>query len=208
VFYQTGYQLNDMRQAARRGWRIRQPRDCYVFYLYYKDTTQHRAMSLMSKKMAAALALEGEFSQDGVAAMAGDDNMQMALAKSTAERIDQADVQRSWSKIKSGDKKKPKRDQSGLTDMSRDAKPAKTDIAALAERFAHADAGMWAAAHAMAEGTEPEPVPEPVNLKVYEPEPQPEELAEVGLPEFDEALLAKMFANLAAHGMTLQDLAG
>jgi hypothetical protein len=66
-----------MRQAARRAWRIGQPRECYVYYLYYKDTMQHRAMHLMSKKMAAALALEGEFSEDGLAAMAGDDNMQM-----------------------------------------------------------------------------------------------------------------------------------
>ncbi len=53
-----------------------------MYYLYYKDTIQHRAMNLMSKKMAAALALEGEFSEDGLAAVAGDDNMQMALAKS------------------------------------------------------------------------------------------------------------------------------
>jgi hypothetical protein len=33
-------------------------------------------------------------------------------------------------------------------------------------------------------------------------------LTEVELTEFDEALLARMFANLAAHGMTLHDLAG
>jgi hypothetical protein len=69
-----------------------------VYYLYYKDTMQHRAMRLMSKKMAASLAVEGEFSEDGLAAIAGDDNMQMALAKSMAEKIDQADMQRSWSK--------------------------------------------------------------------------------------------------------------
>jgi hypothetical protein len=57
---------------------------------------QHRAMHLMSKKMAAALAFEGAFSEDALAAMAGDDEMQMALAKSMAEKIDQADMQRSW----------------------------------------------------------------------------------------------------------------
>jgi hypothetical protein len=125
-------------------------------------------------------------------------------------------MQRSWSKIESGDKKKPKREQSGLADMSGNAKPAKTDIADLAERFAQADAGMWAAAHAMATGVAPgplapEPETEPVMLRVYEPEPEtetPDVLKEVELPEFDEALLAKMLANLAAHGMTLQDLAG
>jgi hypothetical protein len=75
---------------------------------------------------------------------------------------------------------------------------------------------MWAAAHTMARGVEREPVaaePEtgPVRLKAYEPDPVPEKpdvLTEVELPEFDEELLAMMFANLASHGMTLQDLAG
>ena len=48
-------------------------------------------------------------------------------------------------------------------------------------------------------------------MKVYEPDLVPEThdvLKEVELPEFDQALLAKMFANLASHGMTLQHLAG
>ena len=108
VFYETGYKLNMMRQAARRAWRIGQPRDCYIYYLYYQGTMQHRAMSLMSKKMAAALALEGEFSEEGLAAMAGEGDEQMALAKSMSEKIDDADMQRSWSKVKSlTEKKKP-----------------------------------------------------------------------------------------------------
>ena len=96
------------------------------------------------------------------------------------------------------------------TILERQAKPvpaeAKPDIAVLAERFAQADAGMWAAAHSMARGAEPEL--EPVQLKVFEPAREPDALKEFEVPEFDEALLAKMFANLAAHGMTLQDLAG
>jgi hypothetical protein len=105
VFYETGYNLFTMRQAARRAWRIGQPRDCRVYYMYYKDTMQHKAMSLMSKKMAAAQALEGEFSEEGLAAMAGEDNLQMALAKNLSERINGADMQRSWSKVKIGPKK-------------------------------------------------------------------------------------------------------
>ena len=105
VFYETGYNLFTMRQAARRAWRIGQPRDCRVYYLYYKETMQHRAMQLMSRKMAAAQALEGEFSEDGLAAMAGEDNLQMALAKSLADRIDEADMQRSWTKVPSGPRK-------------------------------------------------------------------------------------------------------
>src|SRR5512144_1494165 len=95
-----------MRQAARRAWRIGQPLDCRVYYLYYKDTMQQKAMQLMSRKMAASQALEGEFSEDGLAAMAGEDNMQMALAKQLSQRISEADMQRNWGKVTSSSKKK------------------------------------------------------------------------------------------------------
>lgn len=105
VFYETGYNLFTMRQAARRAWRIGQPRDCRLYYLYYTETMQHRAMQLMSRKMSAAQALEGEFSEDGLAAMSGEDNLQMALAKSISERIDDKDLQRSWGKVNSGGSK-------------------------------------------------------------------------------------------------------
>ncbi len=74
-------------------------------------------MNLMSKKMAAAQALEGEFSADGLAAMAGEDNLQMALAKNLSEQIDDADMQRSWSKVKSGPKRL-KKPTEGLRSLS------------------------------------------------------------------------------------------
>src|SRR5262245_54221930 len=111
-----------MRQAARGSWRISQPKDCTIDYLYYQETMQHRAINLVSRKIAAALSLEGEFSEDGLAAMAGDDNMQMALAKSMAEKIDEADMQRNWQKIKSVEAKKktkPRRPVEGLAALTK-----------------------------------------------------------------------------------------
>ena len=126
VFYETGYNLFTMRQAARRAWRIGQPLDCRVYYLYYRETMQHKAMTLMSKKMAAAQALEGEFSEDGLAAMAGEDNLQMALAKNLSERIDDSDMQRSWGKVKSGPKK-TKRPGAGIAALAADSKPSPLD---------------------------------------------------------------------------------
>ena len=123
VFYETGYNLFTMRQAARRAWRIGQPKDCRIYYLYYRETMQHRAMQLMSRKMAAAQALEGEFSEDGLAAMAGEDNLQMALAKSIARTIDDADMQRSWTKVKGGPKK-ARRPTEGIEALACGANPA------------------------------------------------------------------------------------
>ncbi|SIO37009.1 clan AA aspartic protease, TIGR02281 family [Singulisphaera sp. GP187] len=127
VFYETGYNLFTMTQAARRAWRIGQPLDCRVYYLYYKDTMQHKAMQVISKKKAALDAINGDFSADGLAAMAGEDNLQMALAKNLSERINESDMQRSWNKVKSGPKK-VKRPTTAIADITpKSAKPGPLD---------------------------------------------------------------------------------
>src|SRR5262249_14558427 len=103
IFYQTGYNLFTMRQASRRAWRIGQRKDCKVIYLYYGGTLQSRAMSLMGKKMEAAQALEGKFSAEGLASMAGEEgSAEMALAKSLADRIEEGDAARHWAKVGAG----------------------------------------------------------------------------------------------------------
>ena len=243
VFYETGYNLFTMRQAARRAWRIGQPLDCRVYYLYYKETMQHKAMTLMSKKMAAAQALEGEFSEDGLAAMAGEDNLQMALAKNLSERIDDEDMQRSWGKVKSGPKK-VKRPGSGVADLAADQKPSPLDklpielqivastmldnaskpvpvdalsefprlAATLAaidksfdemsvkevnEEFAHHEAeesGIEEEEAGMVKMTIPEPEFDPDFDEDYEPEADDDMV-------MTEEVLAKMFANMMAHGL-------
>jgi hypothetical protein len=253
--------------------------------------------------MAAALALEGEFSEEGLAAMAGDGDDQMSLARSMSEKIDTADMQRNWSKVKGvTDKKRPVKKKSipTLAEMAAEAKPdaldtleaeaqllartilerqkkpvpasAMADIISLSERLAQADEGMWRAARAMAYREEPaevkveaakveewmqavadaeplvgtftvtygngavlaemtnpmgvigvndtitvkptvsvdggEPVKLGPTLKVHQPEPENTVHAVFDDIEFDDALIAKMMANIAANGMTLADLGG
>lgn len=68
-FYQTGYRLSIVRQASRRHWRIGQQALCETVYSGYKGTMQELAINLMATKMVTALALEGQFSQDGLAAL-------------------------------------------------------------------------------------------------------------------------------------------
>jgi len=210
VFYETGYNLFTMRQAARRAWRIGQPRDCRVYYMYYKDTMQHKAMSLMSKKMAAAQALEGEFSEEGLAAMAGEDNLQMALAKNLSERINGADMQRSWSKIKV----MPKKPKSVIKPSPLDilplnlqmiaesiiesqSKPIPADVASewpkLKAELAAVDAGFKVAAQEFEPTYEEEKVEA---FKIYEEED--EENSDI--PELTEDILAKMFETMMANG--------
>lgn len=97
IFYETGYDLFTLRQASRRSWRIGQKHPCRVYYLYYRETMQARAMALMAQKLEASLALEGQFSAEGLAAMSADSgSLTMELAKSLVDSIDFGDADRVW----------------------------------------------------------------------------------------------------------------
>jgi helicase-like protein len=99
-FFETGYNLFTLRQASRRSWRIGQNEPCRIVYFHYQDTMQQRAMALMGKKLTAAQALEGTFSTEGLVAMAGEDaNVEIALARSLVERMDEGDARRMWNKV-------------------------------------------------------------------------------------------------------------
>jgi hypothetical protein len=99
-FYETGYNLFTLRQAARRSWRIGQDQACRILYFHYAGTMQDRALVLMGKKLTAAQALEGTFSSEGLVAMAGEDaNVEIALARSLVQRLDEGDARRLWSKV-------------------------------------------------------------------------------------------------------------
>ena len=89
IFYECGYNLFTLRQASRRSWRIGQKLTCRVYYLFYEKTMQARAMQLMGKKMLAALALEGQFSSEGLAALVDDaGSIEIALARALEEKLD------------------------------------------------------------------------------------------------------------------------
>ncbi len=60
IFYQAGYNIFTLRQAARRSWRIGQTKPVKVYYLTYKGTMQETALSLIAKKLEIALLVEGD----------------------------------------------------------------------------------------------------------------------------------------------------
>jgi hypothetical protein len=82
IFYDTGYKLFTLRQAARRSYRINQtsPR-IEVYLLYYRDTMQHKAMKLMGTKLAVASIIEGGFTEEGLAAMSQCEDVTTLMAK-------------------------------------------------------------------------------------------------------------------------------
>jgi hypothetical protein len=98
IFYQTGYNLFTLRQASRRSWRIGQEKECKVVYFYYEGTMQERAMGLMGRKLAAAEAIDGKFSSEGLASASEDEgSLAMMLAKNLMDKLDE-DPALQWAK--------------------------------------------------------------------------------------------------------------
>lgn len=82
VFFSMGYSLFTLRQASRRSWRINQKAPAIkVYMLYYKDTMQQKCLKLMASKLAVAGLIEGNFSEEGLAAMSDVQDMTSQMAK-------------------------------------------------------------------------------------------------------------------------------
>jgi hypothetical protein len=95
IFYQTGYQLDTLRQAAARSNRIGQWLECEVHYLFYADTMQESCVSLMAQKTNAAQAIEGKLTTSGLAASIEiEASAAMALAKMLIAKNDTQRVAR------------------------------------------------------------------------------------------------------------------
>lgn len=87
IFYQIGYNLSTMRQASRRSWRLSQTKDITVYFLYYENTTQEDALSLMATKLHAAQSMEGKFSEEGLKAMSNNQDMLTQIAANVVDGI-------------------------------------------------------------------------------------------------------------------------
>ena len=114
IFYQVGYNIFTMRQASRRSWRLSQDKDIKVYFMYYKDTIQAQALSLMATKLQASMAIEGKFSEEGLRAMSNNENLLTQIANSVVEGIKDvveintfSSVQKTERKIKSTHKRIP-----------------------------------------------------------------------------------------------------
>lgn len=82
IFYNMAYNLYIFRQAARRSYRINQTAPKIEVYMYYyKDTMQQRALRLMASKLSAATVIEGNISDEGLAALSSCEDMTTQLAK-------------------------------------------------------------------------------------------------------------------------------
>ena len=82
VFYNIAFNLYVFRQASRRSWRINQTAPkVEIYMLYYADTMQHKELRLMASKLSAATVIEGQISDEGLAAMSDCQDITTQLAK-------------------------------------------------------------------------------------------------------------------------------
>ncbi len=103
IFYQTGYSVFTLRQASRRSWRIGQDKPVKVYYLAYEGTMQAQAIKLMAAKLETALAVEGDLSDKGLAALSeGEMSIVLELARKLVdnEKDNTEDIRIAWEKAK------------------------------------------------------------------------------------------------------------
>lgn len=82
LFYQMGYDLYVLWQAASRHYRLNQTEECRTYYLYSRGTLQLNVLQLMALKKSSVSVLQGGgFSSEGLSAMASGVDTTLALAK-------------------------------------------------------------------------------------------------------------------------------
>jgi len=92
VFYQIPLSTYTLRQASRRSWRIPQKKPVRVYFLTYSGTMQTRLMQLMADKLMTSLAVEGELTDKGLAALSDtSDSMAKELAKMLIKKSETGD---------------------------------------------------------------------------------------------------------------------
>lgn len=97
VFYQVGYNIFTLRQAARRSWRIGQTKPVKVYFFCYQGTMQEAALSLIAKKLETALLVEGDL-PEGLAEYTADGygNLTEEMAQVLTGEKGYTSAERAW----------------------------------------------------------------------------------------------------------------
>lgn len=82
IYYQPPNRLSTMRQSSRRSYRLNQTKPVTVYFLYYNRSVEESALSVLATKLHAAVALEGKFNADGLAAMNSTSDINARIAQS------------------------------------------------------------------------------------------------------------------------------
>lgn len=100
VFYQSGYNIYSLRQAARRSWRIGQREPVRVYYLTYGDTMQSIAIGLIARKMEVSLLTEGELPEGIAEYQIEGGSMIQELTKALVEGRQYSGAEVAWANLR------------------------------------------------------------------------------------------------------------
>jgi len=96
VFYQVGYNVFTLRQAARRSWRIGQTRPVRVFFFCYGKTMQETALTLVAKKLETALMVEGDLPEGLAEYTSSGESIVEEMGKALAEGGSYSGAEAAW----------------------------------------------------------------------------------------------------------------
>lgn len=97
IFYQMNYDVNTLRQASRRAWRIGQTRECRVYYLVADGTQQVSQMEVCLEKRAHAMLAEGRLDKAEMSRYV--QGTRMSLAADIAQCIASEDIGLRWTDL-------------------------------------------------------------------------------------------------------------
>jgi SNF2 family DNA or RNA helicase len=100
VFYQIGYNIFTLRQAARRSWRIGQTQPVRVYFFCYEGTMQEIALSLIAKKLEVALIVEGDLPEGLAEYVSSGESIVEEMAKALVEGGSYGGAEKAWANFR------------------------------------------------------------------------------------------------------------
>ncbi len=100
VFYQVGYNIFTLRQAARRSWRIGQPRPVEVHFFCYQDSMQETALTLIAQKLEVALMVEGDLPEGLAEYGTSAGSLTQELGKALLEGGNYGGAEKAWANFR------------------------------------------------------------------------------------------------------------
>ncbi|MCF8023313.1 MAG: hypothetical protein K9L17_11530 [Clostridiales bacterium] len=97
IFYQLAYDINMVRQASRRAFRIGQRNECRVYYLIYDQTQQMAQFRQCMAKRAHALLAEGRLDRSELAEYGRDSHS--SLTADLADCLADSDIESKWERL-------------------------------------------------------------------------------------------------------------
>jgi SNF2 family DNA or RNA helicase len=99
-FYQVGYNIFTLRQAARRSWRIGQTKPVRVYFFCYQNTMQETALTLIAKKLEVALMVEGDLPEGLAEYAASGDSIIEEMGKALVEGGNYGGAEKAWANFR------------------------------------------------------------------------------------------------------------